>query len=205
MFAVVRIDRSPRDTFAAETIADALDLAMPDDGSVVEHGMVKASDAGAARLLEPMKWKRLQRRGEDWYNVGPGDHLPEPKPPRDNPRGRSRGDSGHYMLVRYDGDVYAEKVRPRVGEPYGVSHGEALVAAIELAQLDIPRRGLIIEYGLVGGMSDAGAARLSEPDNGWIKAQVTKEGAEDGEDVFVTRDLKRPGSGRGYLKSIVES
>ncbi len=49
-FVVVRVDGDPSDTYAAETLEEAMDLAMPDSGSRVEMAEVEAEDAGAARL-----------------------------------------------------------------------------------------------------------------------------------------------------------
>lgn len=57
---VVRINRSNSDTFAAHTLEGALELAMPDDGSVIEHGTVTARDAGMARLMRPAQWTALE-------------------------------------------------------------------------------------------------------------------------------------------------
>lgn len=50
-FIVVRVDGDPSDTYAAETLEQAMDLAMPDSGSRVEVAEVEAEDAGAARLM----------------------------------------------------------------------------------------------------------------------------------------------------------
>lgn len=55
-FYVVRVDGDPKDTHAGESLESALELAMPDDGSTVEWGMVRAFDAGEARLMEPEVW-----------------------------------------------------------------------------------------------------------------------------------------------------
>jgi hypothetical protein len=56
LFVIVRVNGSNSDTHAAETLAQALELAMPDDGDVIEFGFVQANDAGAARLMRPRKW-----------------------------------------------------------------------------------------------------------------------------------------------------
>lgn len=58
-FYVVRVDRDQRDTHAASTLEEALDVAMPDEGSTVEYGTVEASDAGMARLMRPSAWNLL--------------------------------------------------------------------------------------------------------------------------------------------------
>src|SRR3990167_8531166 len=50
-FFVVRVDRDPADTHAAKTVVEALDLALPNDGSPVEIFQVQAVNAGAARLM----------------------------------------------------------------------------------------------------------------------------------------------------------
>lgn len=55
-FYVVRVNGNDLDTFAAETLEEALEMAMPDKGSVVHAGKVQAPDAGAARLLTPSAW-----------------------------------------------------------------------------------------------------------------------------------------------------
>jgi len=55
-FYVVRVDGDPRDTHADDTLESALELAAADEGSTVEWGMVRARDAGAARLMEPEVW-----------------------------------------------------------------------------------------------------------------------------------------------------
>jgi len=55
-FYVVRVDGDPRDTHAEDTLEGALELAMADEGSTVEWGMVRACDAGEARLMEPEVW-----------------------------------------------------------------------------------------------------------------------------------------------------
>ena len=78
IFAVVRIGRDPKDTYAAPMLGEAIELAMPDPGDVVEHGTVRASDAGAARLKKPQQWKRLKAKGSDWYNVSEGGEIPNP-------------------------------------------------------------------------------------------------------------------------------
>lgn len=57
---VVRVGtRTGRDTYAAKTLKEALDLAMPDPGDWVATGVVYANDAGAARLKNPRKWRTL--------------------------------------------------------------------------------------------------------------------------------------------------
>lgn len=52
-FQVVRIAGDASDTYAAKTLAEALDLALPDAGMLVEEWEVTipTDDAGAARLL----------------------------------------------------------------------------------------------------------------------------------------------------------
>lgn len=55
-YCVVRVNQDPTDTHAAETFAEALALANPDDGDRVEYAFVEASDAGAARLARPARW-----------------------------------------------------------------------------------------------------------------------------------------------------
>lgn len=49
-YYVVRVNNDPADTHAAETLAEAVGIAMPDPGSRLAIGTVKAKDAGAARL-----------------------------------------------------------------------------------------------------------------------------------------------------------
>jgi hypothetical protein len=49
-FYVVRVNNDAADTHAAETLAGAVAIAMPDPGSRLHIGTVKAKDAGAARL-----------------------------------------------------------------------------------------------------------------------------------------------------------
>jgi hypothetical protein len=49
-FYVVRVNGDAADTHAAETLAEAVSIAMPDPGSRLAIGTVKARDAGAARL-----------------------------------------------------------------------------------------------------------------------------------------------------------
>lgn len=50
-YFVVRVDGDPGDTYAAETLDRALELAAPDAGSKIEVAEVEADDAGAARLM----------------------------------------------------------------------------------------------------------------------------------------------------------
>lgn len=50
---VVKVD-SDTDTYAAETLSESVDLAMPD--GPYSFGRVKAKDAGSARLAEPDPW-----------------------------------------------------------------------------------------------------------------------------------------------------
>jgi hypothetical protein len=50
-FYVVRVNGEADDTHAAESLEEALDTAMPDEGSTVEYCEVEADDAGAARLM----------------------------------------------------------------------------------------------------------------------------------------------------------
>jgi hypothetical protein len=71
---VVRVDRDDRDTHAAETLADALELANADEGSVVEFGVVEADDGGMARLLRPARWMKVNpaaftKKGERMYKA----------------------------------------------------------------------------------------------------------------------------------------
>lgn len=50
-FHLVRVDGDPLDTYAAESLDQALEMANPDAGSTVEVATVEAPDAGAARLM----------------------------------------------------------------------------------------------------------------------------------------------------------
>lgn len=77
---VVRVDRDDRDTYAAKTLDEAIDLANADEGSVLEYGTVEASDGGAARIMRPARWTRvveglhvnpsgLTKKGERMYKA----------------------------------------------------------------------------------------------------------------------------------------
>jgi hypothetical protein len=50
-FVVVRVNGDAMDTYAAPTLEEAMDLAMPDEGAAAEYCEVEATDAGAARLM----------------------------------------------------------------------------------------------------------------------------------------------------------
>lgn len=50
-FHVIRVNRDKKDIFAATTLDEAMDLANPDPKDTVETSMVRAKDAGEARLL----------------------------------------------------------------------------------------------------------------------------------------------------------
>lgn len=50
-FHVVRVNRDKKDVFAATTFDEAMDLANPDSKDTVESTMVRAKDAGEARVL----------------------------------------------------------------------------------------------------------------------------------------------------------
>lgn len=50
-FTVLRVDGDPLDTYAAESLEQAMAMAAPDEGASVEVAEVEAEDAGAARLL----------------------------------------------------------------------------------------------------------------------------------------------------------
>jgi DNA uptake protein ComE-like DNA-binding protein len=55
-YYVVRVNGNDLDAHAAQTLEDALALAMPDDDDTVHYGTVRAKDAGAARLMQPEAW-----------------------------------------------------------------------------------------------------------------------------------------------------
>ncbi len=58
-YHVVRVNRDNSDTHAALTRSEALDLAMPDDGNLVEFATVEAPEPGAARISVPSDaWRR---------------------------------------------------------------------------------------------------------------------------------------------------
>lgn len=62
IFFVVRVNRSNSDTFAAKSLADALELAQPDEGDSLEFGTVEARDAGMARLMRPVSgWQPVTK------------------------------------------------------------------------------------------------------------------------------------------------
>jgi uncharacterized protein YciU (UPF0263 family) len=50
-FYVVRVDGDPLDTYAAESLDMALEMAGPEEGAQIEVAEVEADDAGAARLM----------------------------------------------------------------------------------------------------------------------------------------------------------
>lgn len=50
-FHLIRINRDSKDIFAATTYAEAMDLASPDKTDTVESSIIRARDAGEARLL----------------------------------------------------------------------------------------------------------------------------------------------------------
>ena len=60
-FIVIRINRNYRDTYAAPDFDAALEAAQPADGDVVELGIVRAVDAAAARLAQPLCWVQVAR------------------------------------------------------------------------------------------------------------------------------------------------
>ena len=61
-YVVVRINRDNADTYAApvredrDALEDAIAAAVPDEGAIIEWGVVYARDAGEARLLRPQMW-----------------------------------------------------------------------------------------------------------------------------------------------------
>lgn len=80
-FYVVRVDGDPMDTYAAETLERAIEIAQPDASSRVEFTEVEAEDAGAARLMpnDDSEWKGAQgmasEAGDVTINIdteGPG-------------------------------------------------------------------------------------------------------------------------------------
>lgn len=71
IWSIVRINRDPKDTYAADFLGEAIELANPDDGDIVEFGSVRAIDAGAARLMKPAAWRELVKRGDDWWTKNP--------------------------------------------------------------------------------------------------------------------------------------
>jgi hypothetical protein len=79
-FVVVRVGRDDRDRHAVRhrgdldaAIAEAIELANADPNDLVHYATVRARDAGAARLVQPARWTRLnveQRRnpaGDDGH------------------------------------------------------------------------------------------------------------------------------------------
>ncbi len=62
-FYLVRVNGNSADTFASNRcMAHALTLAMPDPNDVVEGAVVYSTDAGAARLKQPQRWRSFA----DW-------------------------------------------------------------------------------------------------------------------------------------------
>jgi hypothetical protein len=59
-FFVVRVNRDRDDTHAATSLDRALELANPDADDALQVGVVEAKDAGAARLLDVTKWRKIQ-------------------------------------------------------------------------------------------------------------------------------------------------
>ncbi len=55
-FSVVRINGDPKDTYAAETLTEAIEIAMADPGDTIEYASVPAGDVGFARLVVPRYW-----------------------------------------------------------------------------------------------------------------------------------------------------
>lgn len=55
-YTVVRVNRDPKDTHAAETYKQAYALASPDASDFAEMALVTARDAGAARLVDDAFW-----------------------------------------------------------------------------------------------------------------------------------------------------
>lgn len=64
-FVVVRVNADDRDTFAAASLEEALDLAQADEGDKIEYGLVEAPDAGAARLMKPEHWTMVPTEPKD--------------------------------------------------------------------------------------------------------------------------------------------
>jgi hypothetical protein len=78
-YVVIRVDRDPKDTHAAEirdgetveaAISKAIAIAIPDQGSTLEYAVVTASDAGAARLMGS-GWQRVSAGGGAAPRVNP--------------------------------------------------------------------------------------------------------------------------------------
>lgn len=59
-FYVVRVNGGATDTCSGRTLAEALEGAMADEGDKVEYRIVRARDAGAARLNVSGKWKPVE-------------------------------------------------------------------------------------------------------------------------------------------------
>lgn len=57
-FYVVRVNGDDLDTHAAKTLEEALERAAPDDDARIDFTTVQATDAGAARLMQPETWQR---------------------------------------------------------------------------------------------------------------------------------------------------
>lgn len=64
-FYVVRVDGDNLDTHAARTLQEALELAAPDTGAVVEYSRRLSVDAGSARLPGRIEsiWELISERG----------------------------------------------------------------------------------------------------------------------------------------------
>jgi len=61
-FYVVRVNRDPLDTYAAESFSGVMETASPNGSDVLHWALVVARDAGEARLTAPKKWHSLSRR-----------------------------------------------------------------------------------------------------------------------------------------------
>ena len=78
-FLVLRVNRDPSDTYAVpyhghegESVYDALDVAIPDEGSRVEYAIVEARDAGSARLARGADWETVPWRWvQGWHRDMP--------------------------------------------------------------------------------------------------------------------------------------
>lgn len=96
---VVRVDRDDRDTYAGKTLDEAIELANADHGSVLEYGTVDASDGGAARIMRPARWTRVEE----------GPHM--------NPSGLTKKGERMYKAVergyRAAGDARAKEIAAR--------------------------------------------------------------------------------------------
>ncbi len=85
LYHVVRVNRNNLDTHAALTRSEALDLAMPDDGDLVEFATVEAPEPGAARISVPAgAWRRACEIQDEELLSLIASHLDRKDHPLDN-------------------------------------------------------------------------------------------------------------------------